>query len=188
MVMPVVVMTAYGSENLSAQVLIDGGANDYIPKPFGTGHDLERKIERALKGEGALVPASNIVQTVVRVAFHPTELLVCIETLSYKGAHYTLLGVLRDLYVSDLHGLRAPEKFAGIRGDALGAKLGIGGEAARRRVVKFRRQVERDFREQLGRAVGENDIIENSRDWSGYRLNPHVVRILAWDQMPRDQP
>ena len=34
MLLPVVVMTAYGSETLSADVLVGTGANDYIPKPF----------------------------------------------------------------------------------------------------------------------------------------------------------
>lgn len=32
-------MTAFGSERLSAQVLVENGANDYIPKPFGQGQE-----------------------------------------------------------------------------------------------------------------------------------------------------
>lgn len=99
MLMPVVVMTAYGSEKLTAEVLIDNGANDYIPKPFGAGRDLEHKIERALAGEGALVPAANILGTSVRLAFHPTGAEVRVETLSYRGAHHGLLRVLGDRYI-----------------------------------------------------------------------------------------
>lgn len=186
MLMPVVVMTAYGSERLSAQVLIENGANDYIPKPFGQGQDLEHKIERALNGEGALVPAANIVGTTVRLYFHPSGDTVRIETLSYSGAHHGLLEVLRDLYIDDLQKLRAPEQFNGIRGEALAEKLKITGKAARARVVKFRQQVKQDFRDRLGRALGDNDVVENMRDWKGYRLNPLVVRVLAWDQMPED--
>jgi CheY-like chemotaxis protein len=183
MLLPVVVMTAYGSESVSAQVLIDEGANDYIPKPFGQGQDLEHKIERALKGEGALVPAPNIVGTVVRVYFHPHEKAVRIESLSYDGVHYDLLRVLGDLYLKDLHALRSPDNFAGIRGEDLAEKLGISGKAARQRIVRFRELVKQDFRDKLGRAVGDNDIIENLRTWEGYRLNPRVVRVLGWDQI-----
>jgi CheY-like chemotaxis protein len=186
MPMPVVVMTAYGSERLSAQVLVENGANDYIPKPFGQGQELEHKIERALNGEGALVPAVTVVRATVRLYFHPSDDTVRIETLSYGGAHHGLLDVLRELYVADLHALRAPEQFNGIRGEKLAEKLGISGKAARQRVVKFRQQVKQDFRDRLGRALGDNDIVENMRDWNGYRLNPLVVRIVAWQQMPED--
>lgn len=186
MLMPVVVMTAYGSEHLSAQVLIDNGANDYIPKPFGQGQDLEHKIERALNGEGALVPAANIVGTTVRVYFHPNDCEVRIETLSYSGAHHGLLKVLGDLYVADLTALRSPEQFNGIRGEKLAEKLNVSDKAARQRVVKFRQQVKQDFRDRLGRALGDNDVVENTRNWEGYRLNPLVVRVFAWDQLPKD--
>lgn len=186
MPMPIVVMTAYGSERLSAQVLVENGANDYIPKPFGQGQELEHKIERALNGEGALVPAATIVRATVRLYFHPRDDTVRIETLSYCGAHHGLLDVLRDLHVADLHALRAPEKFKGIRGEKLAEKLGITGKAARQRVVKFRQQVMQDFRDRLGRVLGDNDIIENTRHWEGYRLNPLVVRVVAWDEIPSD--
>ena len=186
MMIPVVVMTAYGSERLSAEVLINNGANDYIPKPFGTERDLEHKIDRALAGDGALVPAANIVGRSVRIAFHPTDSEVRIETLSYRGAHYGLLRVLKDQYLKDLNELLSPEKFHGIRGDELAADLQISGKAARARVVKFRRQVKQNFREQLGRAIGDNDIVENPRDWKGYRLNPRVVRVVRWDQLVED--
>jgi len=183
MLLPVVMMTAHGSERLSAQLLIDKGANDYIPKPFGLGEDLEHKIERALAGEGALVPAANIVGRTVRVAFHPSSEEARIETLTYRGAHHGLLRVLGDLYVKDLQALLSPEKFNGIRGEELADQLAISGKAARARVVKFRQQVKQDFRDHLGRALGDNDVVENTRDWHGYRLNPYVVRVLRWDQM-----
>lgn len=184
MLMPVVVMTAHGSEKVSAQVLIDNGANDYIPKPFGIGQDLEHKIERALNGEGALVPAANIVGAVLRMALHPSDDVVRIETISYRGAHHGLLRVLSNLYVADLRALRSPENFNRIPGEELAHELGIEGHAVRARVRRFRSEVKRDFRDRLGRAISDNDIIENSRDWKGYRLNPLVVRVLAWDQMP----
>ncbi|HTR53650.1 MAG TPA: response regulator [Kofleriaceae bacterium] len=184
MLLPVVVMTAYGSETLSVDVLIEWGANDYIPKPFGQGQDLEHKIERALSGEGALIPASNIIGAMVRVYFHPKDPLVRIESLSYDGSNHGLLKILGDLYTEDLRALRAPENFNGIRGEDLGKRLEISGKAARQRVVRFREQVKDDFRTKLGRAIGDNDIIENVRNWEGYRLNPRVVRVLGWDQAP----
>lgn len=206
MLMPVVVMTAYGSEKLSAEILVGNGANDYIPKPFGTGNDLEHKIGRALAGDGALLPAANIVGSSVRtigrqrgiedpavlaanvvgssvhIAFHPTDGVVRVETFTYRGAHHGLLAVLRDQHVKDLNELLMPEKFNGIRGDDLATEMNITGKAARARVVKFRQQVKHDF-QRLGRAVDDNDIVENPRNWKGYRLNPRTVRVVRWDQL-----
>lgn len=188
MPVPVVVMTAYGSEKLSAQVLVENGANDYIPKPFGPERSLEQKIARALAGEGALLPASNIGGAIIRLAFHDEDDVVRIETLPYRGAHFGLLAALKDLFIADLQALRAPENFRGIKGDRLADKLRISGHALRARVVKFRRDVKRDLMEQLGRVIGDHDIVDNPRDWNGYRLNPLVVRVVAWDQMPdRDE-
>ena len=186
MLLPVVVMTAYGDEKLTAEILVKNGANDYIPKPFGTGRDLEHKIEVAMAGDGALVPARNIVGSSVKIAFHPTDGEVRIETLTYRGAHHELLCVLKDQHLKDLQDLLLPEKFNGILGEALGAEMNISGKAARARVVKFRTMVKQDFRDQLGRAIGRNDIVENARTWKGYRLNPKVVRVVRWDQLIDD--
>jgi CheY-like chemotaxis protein len=181
MMMPIVVMTAHGSERISAEVLSEKGANYYIKKPFED--DLEEKLARAILGEWALVPTADLVGAFVRLAFRHQDLVIRIETLSYTGAHYELLHVLADLYYKDLQALRAPEKYGGIRGEDLASTLGISGKAVRARVSKFRRDVKRDFREQLRRGIRDNDIIENLRDWQGYRLNPLVVRLLNWDDL-----
>jgi CheY-like chemotaxis protein len=183
MLMPVVVMTAYGEERLPAQLLVGIGANDYIPKPFGSDGLLEGAIQRAIAGDGALVPAANIVGTVVRLAFHPDEALVGIETLRYRGAHFKLLKALGDIYDKDWQARRAQEKFAGIRAAVLADILKITEGTAIARVSRFRQEVRRDFRSCLGRAIDDNDIVENSRDWEGYRLNPRVVRVLNWGDL-----
>ena len=114
--------------------------------------------------------------------------MVCIETFEYSGALYGLLKVLGDLYVQDLQNLSSEENFTRLPGGRLADRLGITEEAMRRRILKFRREVSREFRDGLGRALGKNDIIENRRDWNGYRLNPRIVRVVAWDQMPRTSP
>jgi hypothetical protein len=55
-------------------------------------------------------------------------------------------------------------------------------DAVRRRVLAFREKVTKDFREGLGRVLDSNDVVENSRNWKGYRLNPLVVKVVAWEQ------
>jgi CheY-like chemotaxis protein len=180
--LPVIVMTAHGSETLTAQVLVEYKANDYIPKPFASA-DLTHKIENALGGEGALWSQRGDAGAKIRIAFHPKESIVQIESLTYDGPHFGLLRVLGDLYVKDLQLLQSVENFRGILGDDLAKKLELGGKAARQRVVRFRTQVRKDFREKLGRVIGKNDVIENVRRWDGYRLNPRIVRVLAWGQI-----
>lgn len=177
MVLPVVVMTAYGSEAITAQVLVECGANDYIPKPFRQGDDLEHKIERALHGAGALVPAANASANTVCIYFDPNARLLRIESIPC-AEHYDLMKVLIEAHAKDLGDLRAWEDYAAIPGRVLAQILNIGEKALRQRVSRFREMVTNDLRKQLGRAVGPNDIIENQRRWKGYRLNPRTVRVF----------
>jgi DNA-binding response OmpR family regulator len=180
MVLPVVVMTAHGSEAITARVLVECGANDYIPKPFGQGDELEHKIERALHGAGALVPAANASAGTVCIHFDPRLRRLHIESIPY-AEHYDLMKLLIDAHARDLGALRAWEDYAAIRGRHLAQLLDIGEKALRRRVSRFRKAIASDLREQLGRAVGLNDIIENQRRWQGYRLNPRTVRVFRHD-------
>ena len=177
MVLPIVVMTAHGSEAITAEVLVECGANDYIPKPFGPGDDLERKIERALQGAGALVPAANGSAHTVCIYFDPKARLLRIESIPY-AEHYDLMKVLIEAHARDLGELRAWEDYAAIRGRDLARLLNIGEKAVRQRVSRFREVVADDLRDQLGRTIGPNDIIENQRRWKGYRLNPRTVRVF----------
>ena len=73
------------------------------------------------------------------------------------------------------------DALAGDTGRDLAEILHIGEKALRQRVSRFREVVASDFREQLGRTVGPNDIIENQRRWKGYRLNPRCVRVFRHD-------
>jgi CheY-like chemotaxis protein len=180
MVVPVIVMTAYGSEAITAQVLIECGANDYIPKPFRQGDDLERKIERALTGAGALVPAANAAANTVCIYFDPEARSLRIESIPY-AEHYDLMKRLIEAHAKDLADLRAWDDYAAIPGRDLARMLNIGEKALRQRVSRFRETITNDLRKQLGRAVGPNDVIENQRRWKGYRLNPRTVRVFRHD-------
>ncbi|HEX3478687.1 MAG TPA: response regulator [Kofleriaceae bacterium] len=180
MVLPVIVMTAYGSEAITAQVLVECGANDYIPKPFRQGDDLERKIERALTGAGALVPAANASASAVCIYFDPDARSLRIESIPYPE-HYDLMKALIEAHARDLGALRAWDDYAAIPGRDLARILNIGEKALRQRVSRFRETIANDLRKQLGRAVGPNDIIENQRRWKGYRLNPRTVRVFRHD-------
>ena len=182
MQLPVVVMTAHGDQRLTAEVLVSYGANDYLAKPFET--DLEHKVDRAISGGGALKPSANAVGTTIRIFFHATDPVVCIESIAYKGANHALLAMLRDVHMKSLLALRLYENFDKVPGEALARKLGIEGATVRKRVHRFRCQISRDFRVKLGRVIDDNDVIENQREWNGYRFNPRMVQICAWDQLP----
>lgn len=177
MVLPVVVMTAHGSEAITARVLVECGANDYLPKPFGPGDDLEHKIERALAGAGALVPAANASANTVCIHVDPKARLLHIESIPYPE-HHDLMKPLIEAHARDLGELRAWEDYTAIPGRDLARLLDIGEKALRRRVSRFRRMIIDDFRDQLGRAIGLNDVIENQRRWKGYRLNPRTVCVF----------
>lgn len=181
--LPVVVMTAFGQDKLlSADFLQYRGACDYVQKPFGDGKALKKKIEVALCDEGTFSAPSKTANKVVQLRFNEREKVVLVEEFKYTGAHYELLAALRDVFLSDLQALKPHGNYQGLRSLQLAAKWNIEDEAVRRRVAAFREKVTKDFREELNRVLEENDVVENLRDWRGYRLNPLVVKVVAWEQ------
>jgi CheY-like chemotaxis protein len=181
--LPVVVMTAFGKDKLlSADFLQHRGACDYVQKPFGDGKALKRKIEIALFDEGTFSGPSRNTIKVVQLRFNTSEKVVLVEKFRYTGADYDLLVALRDVFLDDLSALKPPSMFRGQRSHELAAKWEIEEPAVRRRVASFRAKVKKDFRDGLNRALDRNDVVENLRKWDGYRLNPLVVKVVAWEQ------
>jgi CheY-like chemotaxis protein len=180
--LPVVVMTAFGADKLfSAEFLGTRGASDYIQKPFGPRKALKLIIERALGGEGALAAPLARGIKVVQLRFNTAQSIVLVESIPYSGVHYELLHALHVRFLEDQVALRPQAKYGGLRSLQLAERWGIGDQAVRQRVTKFREAVGRDFREKLGRALDRDDVVENPRTWDGYRLNPFVVRLVAWE-------
>lgn len=181
--LPVVVMTAFGKDKLlSADFLQHRGACDYVQKPFGDGKALKRKIEVALCDEGSFSAPLETTVKVVQLRFNTAEQFVLIEGSKYTGATYKLLCALHDVFLRDHQALKPHGSYKKLRAAELAGILGIEEEAVRRRVSTFRQQVSEDFRERLNRVLDENDVVENHRDWNGYRLNPLVVKVVAWEQ------
>lgn len=181
--LPVVVMTAFGKDKLlSADFLQHRGACDYVQKPFGDGKALKRKIEVALCDEGSFSAPLQTTVKVVQIKFNTKEQFVLIEGFKYTGATYKLLHALHDAFLRDHQALKPHDSYQKLPAKKLAEILQIEEEAVRRRVSKFREQISKDFRESLKRVLGENDVVENHRDWNGYRLNPLVVKLVAWEQ------
>jgi CheY-like chemotaxis protein len=180
---PIVIMTAFGQEKLlSADFLQHRGPYDYIKKPFGDGTALKQKIKVALCAEGT---AGGSVQTdpkIVQLMFNTTEEFVLVESVKYTGATYELLSALHDIFLSDRQAQRSPDAYRKVSNKRLADILHIGEEAVRRRVSTFRRRVTKDFKEDLNRVLERDDVVENRRDWDGYRLNPRVVHLVALEQ------
>jgi len=186
---PVVVMTAFGNEKLlSADFLQHRGACDYVQKPFGDGKALKKKIEVALCDEGSFSAPIQDTVKIVQLRFNTTEEIVLVESIKYSGATYKLLRALYDIFLPDYQALKPHDSYRKLRAAELAEKLQIDEEAVRRRVSTFRQQVSKDFRESLNRILDENDVVENRRDWNGYRLNPLVVKLVAWEQEMAARP
>jgi CheY-like chemotaxis protein len=181
--LPVVVMTAFGKDKLlSADFLQHRGACDYVQKPFGDGKALKRKIEVALCDEGSFSAPLQTTVKVVQLRFNTAEQFVLIERFKYTGATYKLLRALHEVFLRDHQALKPHDSYQKLRAKQLADILQIEEEAVRRRVSTFRQQVAKDFREGLKRVLDDNDVVENYRDWNGYRLNPLVVKLVAWEQ------
>jgi CheY-like chemotaxis protein len=181
--LPVVVMTAFGRDKLlSADFLQHRGACDYVQKPFGDGKALKKKIEVALCDEGSFSAPLQTTVNIVQLRFNTPEEFVLVEGFKYTGAAYELLRALHDVFLPDYQALKQHGSYRKLRQAELAEIFQIEEEAVRRRVSTFRQQVAKDFREGLKRVLDNNDVVENHRDWDGYRLNPLVVKLVAWEQ------
>lgn len=179
--LPVVVMTAFGRDKLlSADFLQHRGACDYVQKPFGDGTALKKKIEVALCDEGSFSAPLQTTVSIVQLRFNTTEEFVLVERFKYTGAAYELLRALHDVFLPDYQALKQHSSYRKLSQEQLATMFQIEEEAVRRRVSTFRRQVAKDFREGLNRVLATNDVVENHR--TGYRLNPLVVKPVAWEQ------
>lgn len=179
--LPVVVMTAFGRDKLlSADFLQHRGACDYVQKPFGDGTALKKKIEVALCDEGSFSAPLQTTVSIVQLRFNTTEEFVLVERFKYAGAAYELLRALHDVFLPDYQALKQHSSYRKLSQEQLAKMFQIEEEAVRRRVSTFRRQVAKDFREGLNRILATNDVVENHR--TGYRLNPLVVKPVAWEQ------
>jgi DNA-binding response OmpR family regulator len=183
LMLPVLIMTAHGADAPTAVQLMRCGANDYLVKPFQA-QQLVEAIRRAFAADYVMVPQANIVGSMIRLVFDPKAAVVHIESFEYRGVHHELLSVLREVHDGELAKRRLPEDHEGIPGEALAKRLRIGGKAVRQRVVRFRRDVQGKFAT-LGRVLSKNDIIENLRQWDGYRLNPRVVQVFGGESSER---
>ncbi len=175
MVLPVVVMTAHGSEEISAHVLVELGANHYLPKPFGIDDELERKVERAIRGTGGLVPAANVLLGMFRVTIDDVRRVVRVDDFEHSE-DYVLWSVLVENHAESRGKLLSWNDHRLIRSRDLAKKLAIEEATLRRRIQRLRARIAEDFRG-LGRTVDLDDVIENVA-WKGYRLNPRTVDVV----------
>jgi hypothetical protein len=76
-------------------------------------------------------------------------------------------------YREDLQAGRAPENYRYSRASEVAAMLSIDEPSLRRRVCRFRKAVSSRFEEHCGLPLSQDAIIE-TKEWSGYRLNPSV--------------
>ncbi len=192
--LPVVVMTAHGDHYaVPVSVLVEHGANDYLAKPFRKA-ELLAKLERALAGTGALVPAQGSppgdaplapghALTVVRLAFEPTQ--VRIESLPpLRGAPFLLLDALRPSFEEDLRRGVPLAEFRRLSGEALAKTLRVNTSALRRRVLRLRATLREESAGRLGAPLDDEAVVESAR-WAGYRLNPLTVRLVAPESLPQ---
>lgn len=175
MALPVVVMTAHGSQEISAHVLVDLGANHYIAKPFGPDDELERKLERAIRGTGGLIPAANVSFGILRITIDDGRRVVRVDDFE-DSDDYTLWTALVEIHAESQGKLLSWNDHRFIQARDLAKRLAIEEPALRRRIKRFRARIAEHFRAH-GRSIALNDVIENV-SWKGYRLNPRKVDVV----------
>jgi hypothetical protein len=91
-----------------------------------------------------------------------------------KGSAFRLFHELLGEFDESRGGNRAPHAFRYIQAEKLAERLDVDEQTLRRHVSRTRAQLRSDFLEHVGRALDEQEVIENRRG-RGYRLNPFLI-------------
>jgi CheY-like chemotaxis protein len=179
MPLPVVVVTARGSEQLSSDMYSEHAANDYVKKPFSK-DDLARRLDRAISGKGNIVVAGTMQGGTLRLALDPASDDVQIEGALYTGEDARLIRCLIAQFVADRDAGCDPKQYSGRRGRVLADELGLESEEiVKARFNRLRTKMQKDL-SKPGNNVARHDVVKNVGR-RGYFLNPMRVIVVDWE-------
>ncbi len=92
------------------------------------------------------------------------------------GAGFKLLRALVADFAADVAAGLPHEEHRLIKSDALAERLGIEEPTLRKRVVRTRNAIEKQFLDKLDVQIADDAVIQNV-NWRGYRLNPYLLQI-----------
>lgn len=181
--LPVVVMTAFSSEDVAVEVL-RLPCVDYLRKPFKA-KVLRSVVCDACFGRGTFAPNLPHESQLVRLAIHSDASAAQIETLpAIRGQNFTILEMLAELFREDVESGRDPKAYRKLRAAELAHRLNVNEASVFTRVNRFRDRLSRDFQQHLLRDIDRSDVIENKKGGGGYRLNPATIRLVSVDVLP----
>ncbi|MEQ9498784.1 MAG: response regulator [Deltaproteobacteria bacterium] len=181
-VLPVIVLTAFADVEL-VRTAYRGFAEEFLTKPFSE-DEVIAAMAAAISGKkAAAMPPSQ--DSLVRIAFHDDRQLVQVETIPpITGRSYELIRELGRSFEEDVRASRDPAKYCCIPQKKLAACLKITDASVGKYVERLRTRLSEAFRTHLSRSLHPQAVVENRRDWAGYRLNPVTVRIVDPADLP----
>lgn len=175
--LPVIVMTAFGDEDVSASAFAEYGANDYVKKPF---KNLEATIQAVLSGNRAVIPRTAQFASPIHLALNDGRKQIMTNGILWdKSSHYTLLRALADRFLEDRNALKLPKNYQVWYAAELAELWHVTENTVHRRVMRFRRDALQ--------YSGTDGLIDSTRGKSGYRLNPFRVQLISWDEAVNDR-
>ena len=176
--LPVIVMTAFEDSSQTAVRALKAGANDYIKKPF---EDSSESLDDKLAGIARHLVAANRATSRPRkadprhrVVFRKDQ--VEINGIPVTGRHHDLLVILGKQTF-----MRTPKEGQAktMKASAIAADLEVQEATVRKYVNRFRTFIAEEHHRRGDRSVGDQDIVCNTRDWTGYVLNFEACYITC---------
>jgi hypothetical protein len=93
-----------------------------------------------------------------------------------KGRNFDLLVRLVAQFRADLAAEKTPEDFCFVPTKTLKRDLQIEEHSLLQRVLRTRKDLERQFIDGIDYMLDDQDVIQSDR-WKGYRLNPYLVLV-----------
>jgi CheY-like chemotaxis protein len=180
---PVIVLTAFAEFEL-VRTAFRHLANEFITKPFSP-DELVDAIEIAISGDGFLSRVAPSQDMLVRIAFYDSLRLAQVESLApIDGKRFALLRELGRFFEEDRRSGRDPAQFRGVPQKHLSSVLEVAESSVGKYIERLRTHFQGEFRRSLRRPLHRQAIVENRRDWEGYRLNPVTVHLVDPAALP----
>ncbi|MCK4423390.1 MAG: hypothetical protein KAV18_04895 [Candidatus Omnitrophica bacterium] len=98
---------------------------------------------------------------------------------THAGKTRQIFDILCEQFLKDTAAGKAPHEFETFTGSAIASKMNWDYLSVRQAIARLRSRIQKQVKAEQGIEVAPNDIIQNIRDWQGYRINPETVIICS---------
>jgi len=97
----------------------------------------------------------------------------------HAGKTRQIFNILCEQFLKDAAAGKDAHEFEAFTGADIASKMNWDYLSVRQAIARLRNRIQKQVKAEQGIDIAPNDIIQNIRDWQGYRINPETVIICS---------